>query len=120
MTIDHDALRAAAADIAYPDLYAQGVWDMRGTNPTITPLKRPRRRPTTWKHKAACRHADPDIFFPETSSSTMYNEALAYCQGCKVRATCLAEHLDEKHGVFGGTTPLQRKQLRGKRRKETA
>ena len=49
-------------------------------------------------------------------------EAKAVCNGipgekaaCPVRAECLATYLNQKHGVFGGTTPKQRERIRANR-----
>lgn len=62
-----------------------------------------------WMDDAACRAADPDVFFPGTGESP--DAAVQVCNRCPVQAACLdyaiAEGLTE--GVFGGTTPKQRR-----------
>ena len=46
-----------------------------------------------WRRSAACRGADPDLFFPERGSHRPV-EALAYCEECSVRSECLASALN--------------------------
>lgn len=117
MTIDHDALRAAAADIAYPDLYAQGVWDMRGTTPPVAPLKQPRRRPTSWVDHAACAGVDTNVFFPANPHDhRKHKEAKAICYRCPVLTQCLEACMEEEeysarkaYGIRGGMTAWERR-----------
>jgi hypothetical protein len=53
---------------------------------------------------------DPDVFFDEESPEP----ALALCASCPARALCLAYALEhEQHGIWGGTTPAERDDLRG-------
>jgi WhiB family redox-sensing transcriptional regulator len=67
---------------------------------------------------AACRGADPDLFFP-TKGDSPAAEAKAYCNGtpnrpaCPVRRECLRWALaeGEEHGVFGGLTASERRHL---------
>jgi WhiB family transcriptional regulator, redox-sensing transcriptional regulator len=74
-----------------------------------------------WLDQAACRDLDPEQFFPESGEQTKAAEAKAICAGCQVRDQCLelavtaAGGLDADHGVFGGTLPAERSQLRGAR-----
>lgn len=72
-----------------------------------------------WREQAACRGADPSIFFPrETTgpkSEASYDRARAICSTCPVRGECLDAHLFEMHGCFAGTSPLQRRRLRRER-----
>jgi WhiB family redox-sensing transcriptional regulator len=64
-----------------------------------------------WHQQAACRGVDPDLFFPERGRSTA--AALAYCEGCEVRAQCLSTALAvPTMGVWGGTTGRSRRVLR--------
>jgi WhiB family redox-sensing transcriptional regulator len=72
-----------------------------------------------WLDRAACRHQDPERFFPESGEQVKAAEAKAICAGCQVRDHCLqlavkaAGGLDADHGVFGGTLPAERSRLRG-------
>jgi WhiB family transcriptional regulator, redox-sensing transcriptional regulator len=74
-----------------------------------------------WLDQAACRDLDPERFFPESGEQTKAAEAKAICAACQVRDQCLelavkaAGGLDHDHGVFGGTLPAERSQLRGAR-----
>ena len=58
---------------------------------------------------AACKGADPDLFFgPDAELVTDYEarvaKAKAICAGCPVRAECYATALanGERHGIYGG------------------
>jgi WhiB family transcriptional regulator, redox-sensing transcriptional regulator len=65
-----------------------------------------------WQARAACLGTDTAVFFPEKGQPT--GPALEVCAGCPVRDPCyrwaVAEGLD--FGVFGGTTPNERKAAR--------
>jgi Transcription factor WhiB len=72
-----------------------------------------------WLDQAACRDRDPDQFFPEPGEQAKAAGVKAICAGCQVRDHCLdlavkaAGGLDQDHGVFGGTLPVERSRLRG-------
>ena len=55
-----------------------------------------------WRDRAACRDADPDLFFPLLGESA--DPARAICAACAVRAECLtlARARGEQFGVWGG------------------
>jgi WhiB family redox-sensing transcriptional regulator len=63
-----------------------------------------------WQEAAACRGADPEELFAE---STRQNRAKAVCEGCPVRIDCLVEALDNRieWGVWGGMTERERRSL---------
>ncbi|MDF3302936.1 WhiB family transcriptional regulator [Streptomyces tropicalis] len=65
---------------------------------------------TYWHEDAACRGADPDELFAD---STRQNRAKAICTGCPVRTECLVEALDNRveWGVWGGMTERERRAL---------
>ena len=55
--------------------------------------------------RAACRGADPELFFPERNQSDRSNQAIMdYCFTCPVRVECkdYRARTDTKHGVWGG------------------
>jgi hypothetical protein len=62
----------------------------------------------------------PNIFFPEdyigtTDAKTIRmvtSTAREICLRCPVMAKCLKVGMFEEYGIYGGTTPAQRKQLR--------
>lgn len=66
----------------------------------------------SWRHDAACRGMDVDLFFPDTKDWRAFEAAKAVCGGCPVRDDCLIENIHEIDGVFGGTTRKERKHLR--------
>jgi WhiB family redox-sensing transcriptional regulator len=54
---------------------------------------------------AACRSADPDLFFPVSASGKgLEQEAKAICAACRVRRECqaFAVRTHQMHGVWGG------------------
>jgi WhiB family transcriptional regulator, redox-sensing transcriptional regulator len=66
-----------------------------------------------WRSLAACRSADPELFFPISSSGPSLAQvahAKAICAGCQVRHECLAFALrtNQVHGVWGGRTEQER------------
>lgn len=71
---------------------------------------------TDWRHDAACRDEDPELFFPVSQvgpGARQAAEAKAVCARCPVRAECLGYALDNAldHGIFGGTTESERRAL---------
>jgi WhiB family redox-sensing transcriptional regulator len=75
-------------------------------------------RPAGWVLRAACLTIeDPDIFFPNGERGralSQLEEARKVCDACPVRSECLALALgcDERHGMWGGTTPDERVAIR--------
>lgn len=74
-----------------------------------------------WRGAGACAQADPDLFFPISSTGRAVQQiakAKTICAGCPVRQACLEfalEH-DLAHGIWGGTTPEDRQAWRRRRR----
>jgi WhiB family redox-sensing transcriptional regulator len=71
----------------------------------------------TWRAVAACRDADPDLFFPIGTGGPArreIDEAKRICRTCPAQAQCLAWALDHgvTDGVWGGTTADDRRALR--------
>ena len=66
----------------------------------------------SWRSAAACRSADPELFFPLSESGKSLEqiaEAKAICTGCPVRRQCLEFALRTRpHGIWGGLTELER------------
>ena len=67
-----------------------------------------------WWQSAACRTADPDIFFPVSAQGPGKDDiaqAKAVCAECTVRRQCLQFALatHQVHGVWGGTTEEERR-----------
>lgn len=85
------------------------------------------RPPVRWAARAACRDADPALFFPFTwddhpSRSDDQARAQRICQTCPVQPACLAWALrtGEPDGIWGGTTPDERRRIRARLRQATA
>jgi len=77
-------------------------------------------RTSDWRAEAACRTADPDVFFPTGTARDMERQqriARGVCAGCPVSRQCLqtALALDGVDGVWAGTTPLERDLLAARR-----
>jgi WhiB family transcriptional regulator, redox-sensing transcriptional regulator len=72
--------------------------------------------PGDWRDDAACREADPELFFPVSTTGPalrQVQEAIRICQTCPVQTQCLAWALEQgADGVWGGTTPEQRRAIR--------
>ncbi len=71
----------------------------------------------TWRGVAACRDADPELFFPVGAGGTARRQidaATRICRTCPAHARCLAWALDHgvTDGVWGGTTEADRRALR--------
>lgn len=71
-----------------------------------------------WKSRAAC-HGLTELFFVDKGAYTT-DAAKAVCRSCPVIAECLELGIDERHGVWGGTTEPERRVLRRQRRAERA
>lgn len=65
-----------------------------------------------WHYQAACKGERTILFF--VNDPEAQDEAKAVCRRCPVRRRCLDEALDrnEKHGIWGGLTPEERKRLK--------
>lgn len=60
-----------------------------------------------WRQQAACRRADPELFFPVSASGPSLDQvarAKAICAACRVKRQCLAFALrtGQEHGVWAG------------------
>ena len=76
-----------------------------------------------WTDLAACRAsgADPELFFPVSETGMVAHrqvaQAKAVCARCPVASQCLdwAVRNGEPEGIWGGTTPSERRRLRRRR-----
>ena len=78
--------------------------------------------PSKWAAQGACRHADPDLFFPVAPSgpaAAQLAQAKEVCRRCQVRGQCLEYALEtgQDFGVWGGMSEDERRVLRRKRRR---
>ncbi len=75
------------------------------------------RTASDWQDQAACRHFDPNLFFPVGSTGPAVDQiaqAVAICGTCPVQDTCLQYALEsnQESGVWGGMAEDDRRQLR--------
>jgi WhiB family redox-sensing transcriptional regulator len=69
-----------------------------------------------WRAAAACRDADPELFFPDGDTRfarAQVKTAKLICRGCPVSATCLSWALasGQQAGIWGGLTEDERHRL---------
>lgn len=72
-----------------------------------------------WRHRAACRDEDPELFFPTGNTGPallQIQEAKAVCRRCPEMEACLefALHTGQEAGVFGGMSEDERRALKRK------
>ena len=70
-----------------------------------------------WRKRAACRHEDPELFFPigvTGPAVAQTAQAKAVCARCPVREPCLAWALETNQGsgVWGGMSEDERRAYR--------
>ncbi len=73
-----------------------------------------------WLHRSACLEEDPELFFPIGDAGPARDQmeiAKRVCARCEVLESCLAWALDSglDHGVMGGMTETERRELRRSR-----
>lgn len=92
------------------------------SNAAVRSGLRPVQAEWDWQAEAACRTAEPALFFhPEGERGwrrrTRLARAAEYCRSCPVAAACLEHALavPEEYGIWGGLDPNQRKELSARR-----
>ncbi|MFD2759147.1 WhiB family transcriptional regulator [Gulosibacter faecalis] len=70
-----------------------------------------------WRDRAACLHADPELFFPVGNTGPAIEQidaAKAICGRCPVTEQCLQYALDtnQDSGVWGGLSEDERRALK--------
>ena len=71
-----------------------------------------------WRDSAACRHADPELFFPDGVAGPALravDQARLICRGCSVRARCLDWALAAWRGLWHLGRPDRRRTARRSR-----
>ncbi len=78
--------------------------------------------PQEWTARPNCIESDPDLFYPKPSEAGMTALAKTICSDCPIRSACLQHALanDERHGVWGGMTEQERRELRRQTAEEAA
>ena len=66
-----------------------------------------------WRHRAACRDEDPELFFPAGTDGpalAQVEQAKAVCRGCPVTGECLRWALatGQDYGIWGGAPEGER------------
>ena len=69
-----------------------------------------------WRHRAACRDEDPELFFPIGTSGPallQVEDAKAVCRRCSVTDACLSWAIEsgQESGVWGGMSEEDRRAL---------
>jgi WhiB family redox-sensing transcriptional regulator len=79
--------------------------------------------PGRWAERALCAQADPDAWFPDKGHRELTQLARRICARCPVLAQCMDYALSGADtwggittGIWGGTTPQERGQLRQQRK----
>ena len=70
-----------------------------------------------WRHEAACREEDPELFFPIGNTGpalSQIDEAKIVCRRCSVTDTCLQWALEsgQDSGGWGGLSEDERRALK--------
>jgi WhiB family redox-sensing transcriptional regulator len=73
-----------------------------------------------WRHRAACRDEDPELFFPIGTTGPallQVDEAKAVCNRCDAVDECLSWALssDQDAGVWGGLSEDERRAVKRRR-----
>jgi WhiB family transcriptional regulator, redox-sensing transcriptional regulator len=81
-----------------------------------------RRSPVGWRVVGSCRDSDPNLFYPlgrGRAARQQAEMAKAVCLTCPSREPCLAFALatSQALGVWGGTTPEERRAMPGRVRR---
>ena len=73
-------------------------------------------RDLSWQDRAACQGQDTRLWIPD--NGVTFTAAQKICAGCPVRVECLeyalaveAKRRCDRHGIWGGLTPDERRQL---------
>ena len=69
-----------------------------------------------WRHRAACRDEDPELFFPIGTTGPallQVEDAKSVCRRCAVVEDCLSWSLEtsQEAGVWGGLSEDERRAL---------
>ncbi len=80
-------------------------------DPRLLNAWRERYTEPAWRGRGRCQSVDPETFFPAPSEPA--DAALALCRSCDVQGACLAWALEagDCNGVWGGTTPRERRAM---------
>lgn len=78
-----------------------------------------------WREDIACAGVPNTVFFPtgRGTGEDRWDAAKAICRTCTVKRQCLdlvinLEEHDDRWGVYGGLTPMERRAIRIQRKKK--
>jgi hypothetical protein len=79
-------------------------------DPRLLRALRERRQDDAWRTRGTCQSVDPETFFPAPNEPA--DAAISLCRA-DVQGSCLAWALEvgDCHGVWGGTTPRERRAM---------
>jgi WhiB family redox-sensing transcriptional regulator len=89
---------------------------------TAAAVLREKWAPENWREVGSCRDSDPNLFYPlgrGRSALEQTEVAKLVCRACPSREPCLTFALATRQdlGIWGGTSPEDRRELiRGRRR----
>jgi WhiB family redox-sensing transcriptional regulator len=66
------------------------------------------RNERSWRHLAACKGMDPNLFFPTRGGNNTLRAAKAVCASCPVSTQCAEAGKDERTGTWGGISSFKR------------
>ena len=97
----------------------------QGRSMTVAAVPREIWASESWRQVASCRDSDPDLFYPLGKGRAALEQAevaKSICRACPSREPCLAFALATRQdlGVWGGTTPEDRRELIRVRRRAVA
>jgi WhiB family redox-sensing transcriptional regulator len=71
--------------------------------------------PVSWmKFRPLCAESDPETFFPSKGDNPGAELARRICRRCPMTADCLDHNLDERYGIWGGTSEKERRVIRAR------
>ena len=75
--------------------------------------------PSPFDGTQLCLEVDSDIFFPEYYTDADVQTAKSVCNQCWMKDDCLKYALDnnEREGIWGATTPRERKNIKRRKKK---
>ena len=69
-------------------------------------------KPDDWQTHARCLDFNPDLFFCEADDAPQIIKAVKVCMVCPVRGFCLEEGWNNKWGIWGSFTAVERERLK--------
>jgi len=104
--------------------FTSHIWERGSTAPDGF-CKTDKEDPMDWRHRAACRDEDPELFFPIGNTGPallQIEEAKQVCRHCEVVEDCLSWALEsgQDAGVWGGLSEDERRALKRRRQRASA